>query len=156
EFVDTGKHPKTGEVHHDVLFGGGLTKRPFLKDILPINLSDLTDIPVAGKPMNRKFLEKLAARYGVEFSDETSDDDLLQAVEEAEAASEEQEQERDEVENEDDAEREPVAASEIKRLAEANPAVQALVDRLAKVEASNHLASINIKLSELSTDKRAL
>jgi len=31
-----------GVVHRDVLFGGGLTNRPFLKDLLPVNLSELT------------------------------------------------------------------------------------------------------------------
>ncbi len=40
EFVDKWTHPKTGEQYEDVLFGGALTNRPFLKDILPINLSE--------------------------------------------------------------------------------------------------------------------
>jgi phage I-like protein len=30
-----------GNTHQDVLFGGGLTNRPFLKDLLPVNLSEL-------------------------------------------------------------------------------------------------------------------
>jgi phage I-like protein len=41
EFVDEWKHPKTQAVHKDVLLGGALTNRPFLKDILPINLSEV-------------------------------------------------------------------------------------------------------------------
>jgi hypothetical protein len=31
-----------GVQHRDVLFGGGITNRPFLKDLLPVNLSELT------------------------------------------------------------------------------------------------------------------
>jgi phage I-like protein len=41
EFNDEWKHPKSGETYKDVLFGGAITNRPFLKDIVPINLSDL-------------------------------------------------------------------------------------------------------------------
>jgi len=32
----------SGVKHQDVLFGGGITNRPFLKDLLPVNLSELT------------------------------------------------------------------------------------------------------------------
>lgn len=41
EFAESWKHPKTGATYKDVLFGGGITNRPFLKDILPLNLSEL-------------------------------------------------------------------------------------------------------------------
>jgi len=41
EYNDEWKHPKTGATHKDVLFGGAITNRPFLKDIVPINLSEL-------------------------------------------------------------------------------------------------------------------
>jgi Mu-like prophage I protein len=41
EFMDEWTHPKTGVTHKDVLFGGAITNRPFLKDILPINLSEM-------------------------------------------------------------------------------------------------------------------
>lgn len=32
----------SGTTHHDVLTGGGITNRPFLKDLVPLNLSELT------------------------------------------------------------------------------------------------------------------
>lgn len=41
EFADEWKHPKTGVTYKNVLFGGGITNRPFLKDILPLNMSEL-------------------------------------------------------------------------------------------------------------------
>lgn len=44
EFQDEWKHPQTGETHQDVLFGGALTNRPFLKGILPINASEVSGV----------------------------------------------------------------------------------------------------------------
>lgn len=41
EFVDKWIDP-AGQEHKNVLFGGGLTNRPFLKNLLPINLSELS------------------------------------------------------------------------------------------------------------------
>jgi hypothetical protein len=40
EFVDEWTDA-TGAAHKDVLFGGGLTNRPFMKNLLPVNLSEL-------------------------------------------------------------------------------------------------------------------
>lgn len=45
EFKDEWCHPKTKKCYSDVLFGGALTNRPFLKDIMPINLSDFFAVP---------------------------------------------------------------------------------------------------------------
>jgi hypothetical protein len=41
EFQTEWTDPK-GEKHEHVLFGGGITNRPFLKDLLPVNLSELS------------------------------------------------------------------------------------------------------------------
>lgn len=41
EFVDEWKHPVTGVTYKNVLFGGGITNRPFLKGIQPLNLSEM-------------------------------------------------------------------------------------------------------------------
>jgi hypothetical protein len=41
EFQDSWKDA-LGQTHQDVLFGGGITNRPFLKDLLPLNLSELS------------------------------------------------------------------------------------------------------------------
>src|SRR5262245_39533640 len=40
EYADEWTSPK-GDTYRDVLVGGALTNRPFLKDILPINLSEI-------------------------------------------------------------------------------------------------------------------
>jgi len=63
EFADEWQHPKTGEVHKNILFGGGITNRPFLKDILPLNMSELSlaeeQATKEGKGMDPKKLRKL-------------------------------------------------------------------------------------------------
>jgi hypothetical protein len=41
EFADEWEHPKDGTKYKNVLNGGAITNRPFLKDILPINMSEL-------------------------------------------------------------------------------------------------------------------
>lgn len=43
EFTDEWTHPKTQQKYANVLFGGAITNRPFLKDILPINMSELLE-----------------------------------------------------------------------------------------------------------------
>lgn len=54
EFVAKYTDAKTGTKYSDVLLGGGLTNRPFLKDLVPVNLSevideveDTTEVPMA-------------------------------------------------------------------------------------------------------------
>jgi hypothetical protein len=53
-----------GTKHQDVLFGGGVTNRPFLKDLLPVNLSELafekqlTETKKEGNGMDPKALRK--------------------------------------------------------------------------------------------------
>lgn len=43
EVAKTWKHPKTKKSYSNVLCGGGLTNRPHLKDIQPVNLSELPE-----------------------------------------------------------------------------------------------------------------
>jgi hypothetical protein len=50
EFSEEWTHPKTQVVHKNVLFGGAITNRPFLKDILPINMSELIKGAAATPP----------------------------------------------------------------------------------------------------------
>lgn len=40
-YLDSWKHPETGEVHENVLIGGGLTNIPFQKGIAPINFTEI-------------------------------------------------------------------------------------------------------------------
>lgn len=92
EFIDSWKHPKTNKTFKDVLFGGGITNRPFLKDILPINMSETFGDEVfesykknqtrqgGGKKMAKKFEEltgseitQLAEAFGLGESATSAD-----------------------------------------------------------------------------------
>jgi hypothetical protein len=53
EFDDEWEDPKTHVKFQDVLFGGALTNRPFLKDLVPVNLSELTG-DHAGSPERKE------------------------------------------------------------------------------------------------------
>lgn len=75
-----------GTLHRDVLFGGGLTNRPFLKDLLPVNLSELTfaETKNEGKGMD---LAKLRKLYGLPEDGSQDDQILVRAQEDRTAAT---------------------------------------------------------------------
>lgn len=173
EYVDEWTHPN-GQKFRDVLFGGALTNRPFLKGILPINLSEMVgdhdpsqsgEGTEGGNQVNREQLEKLAKNLGVEFTDEMSDEDLFSAID---SASTQGPGSEDDDTQDDTNDALLVQASEhvddeLKKLAESNPAVATLLAererqnrRLAALEAANKLSEINIKLNEVDTDKHQL
>jgi phage I-like protein len=77
EYQDEWEHPKTKQVHKDVLFGGALTNRPFLKDIMPINLSEVFDN--AGKPMTTSE-EAKNIRTKLGLPEDASEADVLAAL----------------------------------------------------------------------------
>ena len=66
EFDDEWSDPKTGEKYTDVLFGGGITNRPFLKDILPLNLSEKFSELEGDKNMTPEQIKELFALLGLE------------------------------------------------------------------------------------------
>lgn len=69
EFDDMWKDPRTGEKFKDVLAGGGITNRPFLKGIQPLNLSEFFDERVALKEngsMDPDQLRELASKLGLD------------------------------------------------------------------------------------------
>ena len=179
EFIDEWKHPKTGQVHKDVMFGGALTNRPFLKDILPINLSELTESEQTEVHME-KLLKALRERYSL--AEDADVDAVLTALSEdtkpeppkasdakvttlndgsikVEIPGVEGEvtHKFEEPPNKDDA--------NLKKLADENPAIKAMLDereadrqRIERLEASHTLSEVNeniVSLREVS-DKRRL
>lgn len=60
DFTFQWKDPETGDVFDNVLFGGGLTNRPFLKDMAPVALSEKSNKSEGGFKMKEK-LEQLEA-----------------------------------------------------------------------------------------------
>jgi hypothetical protein len=65
EFLDEWEHPESRIKFKDVLFGGGITNRPFLKNLVPINMSEFIDAS-GGKRMDEKeVLQALAKLFGL-------------------------------------------------------------------------------------------
>lgn len=169
EFVDAWTHPKTNQKFQDVLFGGALTNRPFLKDILPINLSEVI---LSGGYM----LKEMAKLLGLpEDADEATILAAMQTrleatpVEPAEQTEEAPPAPPAETPSENQpttqpasptATAQPVAASEVTAeviaLAEADPVVRSLVDRIAILESATRLSEVDAAVKSLSDGKVAV
>jgi phage I-like protein len=151
EFVDKWKHPSTNQVHKDVLFGGGLTNRPFLKGILPINLSEVAE---GGSTVDRALLEKLATRLGITFSEETTDEELNTLV--AEAAEQEPDPEDETEEEEEETEEETEEDRELAQLAETSPALARLLSEHASMREQMTELAVTARLHEVETGIKSL
>jgi hypothetical protein len=144
EFVDEWKHPSSGQTFKDVLFGGGITNRPFLKDILPLNLSELFSEEhgkqnQGGNEMDRK---KLCELLGLP---EGSSDDAI-------AAAIKQFRETSSKPNDTD--------PQLVQLAESNPVIKAMLERqantekrLAETETALRLSEVTSSIAKLSEGK---
>lgn len=83
EFVDEWVHPATQSKFSDVLFGGGITNRPFLKGILPINLSEIlaeseTETNEGNLMFNEEQRAALRAKFGL--AEDADDQTILMAL----------------------------------------------------------------------------
>jgi phage I-like protein len=135
EFVDEWEHPKTKVVHKDVLNGGAITNRPFLKDLQPLNLSEMLDRAPVDDPEERndmdlkKFTELLGLAEG------TSEDDVLAKTKELmEKAAKA------------DA---PSAEAELIKLSETNPAIKMLMDQQTELRRQNAATQATLRLTEV-------
>jgi phage I-like protein len=158
EFADEWTHPKTKQTYKDVLFGGALTNRPFLKDILPVNLSEIVDSYDFSDNQSKEeeqvdeSLKKL--RETLKLSEDTPEDKVFEALagelEKANKASEGQPQQSQ-------------GDDELKKLAEDNPVIaKLLADReedakkLAILETAHRMSEVTRQLTEVNTKKTAL
>lgn len=76
EFADEWEDAQ-GNEFQDVIIGGGLTNRPFLKNLLPVNLSELYGKPL-GKEKQLELTEQLRQALGL--SEEATEEDALEAI----------------------------------------------------------------------------
>jgi hypothetical protein len=66
EFVDEWEHPETRVKFQDVLLGGGITNRPFLKNLVPINMTEIVNTASGGTSMDpAEVLKALAKLFGL-------------------------------------------------------------------------------------------
>lgn len=159
------EHPTEKKVYNDVLFGGGLTNRPFLKGIQPLTLNE-----ESGESMNRELLELLAKQYGIEFDSSATDEDLngkVTAAAKAAADNSGSDDDNDSSEDDRSEENDDAESSEddkvLATLAEGNPVIaQMLAEnqenarRLQILEGVAKANHVKVQLSELGTDKAQL
>lgn len=119
EFVDEWKSA-TETTFKDVIVGGGLTNRPFLKDLLPVNLSELYE---KGKEKEDESMELTELLEALELSEDATEEDAIAAIKKLQEAPE-------------SVTPEPVVAPEVKKLAEEDPVVKALVDEVAELRSA--------------------
>lgn len=153
EFADEWTHPETGTTYSDVLFGGGLTNRPFIKGMVPVNLSEseaeqarlAEEAPPStgaggATEGGTVGLDLTKLRTALKLSEGTSDEDVLAGalakLAEAPATA--------------------PPAPDLTQLAEANPAIAKLLadqaesqKRLAEMETQMRLSEIRISLNEV-------
>lgn len=155
EFADKWTRPSDKKVFTDVLFGGAITNRPFLKEIQPINLSDLPGhYTEQGDEPVEELLKQLSEALGVKLSDD-SDKDQEALVDAVKSLKEKADKPAPTPPPKED--------DELKKLSESNPVIAKLLqDReedkkiLATLTAANRLSEVSRKLSDLNTDKVAL
>ncbi len=144
EFADKWKHPKTGTTYKNVLFGGGITNRPFLKDILPLNMSELfaeQHKEKEGNWMSNTLREKLG------LPEDATDEQVNAKVDELAAAAAAKVEPPKEEDNP-----QLIAASElteaIKKLSEENPAVALLAEQVQNMSKTLEIQAVALKLAE--------
>jgi phage I-like protein len=167
-----------GNKHQDVIFGGGITNRPFLKDLIPLNLSELSfKEPIEEEGMDPKKLRELLG-----LKEDATDEQVdAKAKELAEAGTKLVEQATQvtalttqlatqkaqldtmaaEVKQLKEPKPEPIPVTEeLKRLAETNPTIKAMLDQInyqnkSLVETQKTLREVRIdsKLRELDSSK---
>jgi phage I-like protein len=157
DFSTKWKDP-TGKVFTNILNGGALTNRPYIKGMKPITLSELN--LNERKLMDRAALEALAKSLGVEFDESTTDEALNTLVSEAALSTEDdesdvEEEEEVEVETEDD------LVGQLTETDRNNPLIQTLLAerrenaaRLQRLETANRLSETNRKLTELKASTK--
>lgn len=173
EFVDEWTSPK-GDKFTDVVLGGGLTNRPFLKDLQPVNLSELTD---PDNEENTMELAELARILGL--SEDVTEDDVKAKLSEL-AGSAPLDLTKLSITESDGSvvithpdvegevthtltpEDEEVDESELAKLAEDNPVIAKMLsdnkrmqDDMDELKAQARLSEVTTQLSELGRDHKA-
>ena len=144
EYLDKWKHPQSGEEFTDVVLGGGLTNRPFLKNILPVNLSEIEGTVEQGRGGGmEELLKKL--REALKLDEDVDEDAIFKALSEALQPKPKPEEKKPET----------LSEKEVAKILEEHPAMAAVLDQ-AKVteEQAKTLAGrvVNLELEARRTN----
>jgi hypothetical protein len=150
EFADKWTHPKTGAVHKDVLFGGALTNRPFLKDILPINMSEVSG--QEGVQQVEELLKQLRETLGL--AEDASEDEISAALAELEVQPPEPDPDPDDDDPDPEEDDDELTEEQLAELIKEHPEIKNLVssnkkltERVGLTEATLRLAEVNVQIS---------
>jgi Mu-like prophage I protein len=137
EFLDEWTHPKSATKFQDVLSGGAITNRPFLKDLSPLNLSEFIIEPgKVADPEERNDMDpkKFAELLGL--PETATEEQILAKTKELKEKAEKPAVLSD-------------ADAELKKLSETNPAIKLLMESQQKLAEENARNSAALRLSEV-------
>jgi len=143
----------TGKEHNNVLFGGALTNRPYMKNLLPINLSEasvdyafgLVDAITKAKETQDMDLKKLCELLGLPegTTEEQAFAKLTESLKPAPDADKDKDKDKPKVPKFD-------PSVELKALAEENPMVKALITTLDEQNKVLHSFQVDLRESEVN------
>lgn len=169
EYLDEWEEPRSKMRIKDVLLGGALTNRPFLKGILPVNLSEVLSNTKAHNDGGKMDWNEIRAMLGL--PDGTPEDTVkaeftkrLAPVTEPVtvppatpvAAVTPPAPVGDPVTPQLVTANDGGLTPEVRALAESDPLVRSLTERIDRLDAANKLSEISIKLSSLDSENVAL
>lgn len=147
-----------GVTHQDVLMGGGLTNRPFLKDLLPVNLSELT-FAKPGTTQKEKEVDPKKLREQLGLPEAATDEQVDAKLAELKKLSETQPPKPPNTPTAQDLATQ--LSEQIKQMAGTNPALTALLEtqkqlaeaqskQLAEMQMAFRLSEMQRKFNEMS------
>jgi hypothetical protein len=166
EYDDKWTHPKTQVEHEDVLRGGGLTNRPFLKDILPVNLSELS-FAIPGDDHKEEGVTPKELREALGLAETATDDEVRAKLQELKPKDPPKPPTNAPPTPPTPPAQPPVDTAalldEMKKLAEGNPALKALADlvsaqgtQLVEMQKLMKVEAVNRKLEAVDKGKVVL
>lgn len=164
EYADEWTNPVDNKVYQDVIFGGGITNRPFLKGILPLNLSEAFDnvgINTGGKLDPKKIRELLKLSEDATDEEVTAKlnelvtpkpDDLGKSIRAILKLSDTATEADITTKLNELTKPEPSGDPTVQVLAESNPVIKQMLDEMTALKAANRLSEVNLALTELEAD----
>lgn len=144
EFSEEYTNPSNGNSYKDVLFGGGITNRPFLKGIQPLNLSEFYNEKNGETGMTPEQLSALAVKLGLPAT--ATVEEVLEAINKLSDMEEPKEQEQS---SEETHGTESLNENDVKELSE-HPTTKKLMELMEAQQKQLNELRINDTIKKLS------
>jgi phage I-like protein len=140
-----------GTKYKDVVFGGGITNRPYMKNLVPLNLSELSfKEPTASTDNKGEQVDPKELRRKLGLSEAATDAEVdTRLAEVAKLGAPNADPQMDQLTKL--AENNPVIKAFMDQMAKQNELLQAAEDRAKQAEADRRLSETQRKLGELTT-----